>query len=146
MQVKIITLAFDEKLGVFDEVPLEEFCRDKLVRDVKARFLLMDGRPYWSLALVYEPQGVQKGQNPELDSTQKALFMELKSWRKRKAQQEGYPVYLVATNAQLIQMILGKFDSVAGLSNVKGYGKAKIGKYGEEIITLLQDFYKKHGT
>ncbi|MCB9267754.1 MAG: HRDC domain-containing protein [Lewinellaceae bacterium] len=78
----------------------------------------------------------------ELDDSQKLLFQRLKEWRKEKAAKEGLPAYLVATNAQFIQMIRLQCRTLESFKNVKGFGKKRTQKYGKRIIELIKGFYE----
>jgi hypothetical protein len=48
---------------------------------------------------------------------------------------------MVATNAHFVSMIQQKCVSLESLKLIKGFGKAKMAKYGEGITTIIRQFY-----
>ena len=49
----------------------------------------------------------------------------------------GVPVYAVATNEQLAEMVRKPVTSLTALQKVPGFGKAKVERYGESFVELL---------
>jgi hypothetical protein len=43
------------------------------------------------------------------DEEQQLLFKRLRQWRKEKAEKEGVPVFIIATNRQLLQLVQRAF-------------------------------------
>lgn len=142
MELRIFTLPFDEVSESFPDEIVTEFCLNKKVHQVDAKFFVRDGEPFWSVAVQYEI--VVKGEDKirELDEEQRLLFEKLRAWRKEQAFKEGIPVYLVATNAQFLQMVKLRCRTMDCFKNVKGYGRKRIGKYGKPITELIKGFYE----
>ncbi|MBK8923198.1 MAG: HRDC domain-containing protein [Saprospirales bacterium] len=67
----------------------------------------------------------------------------MKEWRKQMSADVGLPVYMVATNAQFVSIIQQKCVTLESLKLVKGFGKAKIEKYGKALTDIVRQFY--HG-
>ncbi len=78
----------------------------------------------------------------QLDDQQKELFIRLKEWRKAVAGEAGLPVYMIATNSQLVSIIIEKCSSLEELKLVRGFGKSKMEKYGKSIIEMVRQFYQ----
>ena len=64
-------------------------------------------------------------------------FDALRDWRVERARRDGVAPYLVCTNQQLAAMIKARPQSMAKLGIIDGIGKAKLEKYGQEILALL---------
>lgn len=72
-----------------------------------------------------------------LDEPQRVLFQTLRVWRAQKARVEGVPPYVVFTNRELVAIIQRLPDSSNALGNLPGIGKGKVGRYGDELLSLL---------
>lgn len=74
-----------------------------------------------------------------------ALFEALKRWRDREFESTGFPIYMIA-NADTLKALstylpLHKND----LAKIRGFGKAKLEKYGDEIIEIITNYCENHG-
>ena len=65
------------------------------------------------------------------------LYDALRDWRAERARRDGVAPYMVCTNQQLAAMIKARPQSMAKLGTIDGIGKAKLEKYGQEILALL---------
>lgn len=141
MELRIFTLPFDEVSEGFPDEIITQFCLNKKVHNMEVHFFQQDGRHFWSVAILYEV--VLKGQDKirALDDTQRLLYERLREWRKKHAADLGIPVYLVATNAHLLQMIKLKCRTLESMKQVKGFGRKRLEKYGRLILALIKDFY-----
>ncbi len=144
MPLKIFTIPFNFEKNRFDTMEIDDFCQNKKINHQQASFFEMDGTPYWTILVDYEVLVSKDNVLHKLSKSQKALYMRLKEWRKTKAEELGFPVFLVATNKQLEQMVLQKCTTISALENIKGYGKKKTANYGQEIIAIIKRFYE-HG-
>jgi len=146
MELRIFTLPYDEVSEGFPDEIITQFCHNKKVHKIETHFFLQDGRPFWSVAIQYEI--VLKGEDKvrALDDVQQHLYQRLREWRKEHAAQLGIPVYLIATNAQFLQMVKLKCRTLESLKQVKGFGKKRLNKYGRPIINLIKDFYDAQKT
>ena len=48
---------------------------------------------------------------------------------------------MIATNTQLIAVIVQKCVTLEGLKLVRGFGKTKIEKYGKPVTDIVKQFY-----
>jgi superfamily II DNA helicase RecQ len=80
-----------------------------------------------------------------LSASDFALFSQLRDYRKSLAESEGKPVYTFFTNEQLAAIVQKKANSKAALKSIDGIGDAKIEKYGEAILKIMQDFSGEAG-
>ena len=76
--------------------------------------------------------------NTKSNTTQSSGLMErLKSWRKEMSQQLSVPAYIVFNDSTLIDLCNKKPMNEADLEDVNGFGPTKIGRYGEEILNII---------
>ncbi|MCC6288898.1 MAG: helix-turn-helix domain-containing protein [Chitinophagaceae bacterium] len=72
------------------------------------------------------------------------LFETLKRWRDVVFEETALPIYMIA-NAETLKALstflpLNKKD----LAKIKGFGKAKVDKYGDDIIEIISDYCEKY--
>ncbi|WP_199616847.1 DNA helicase RecQ [Paenibacillus alkalitolerans] len=67
------------------------------------------------------------------------LFAQLRALRKRIADRERVPPYVVFADSTLREMALAQPRSELEMLNVKGVGRSKLEKYGEEFLQLLRE-------
>jgi superfamily II DNA helicase RecQ len=78
-----------------------------------------------------------EGETGELSPEDELLLERLKSWRSERAKQESVPPYCVAHNRMLSLIAEKKPGNTEELMDMKGFGPARIEKYGEEIISIV---------
>ncbi len=143
---KVITIQFNRNIRGFDEGILNNFLTGKHVKSYKAEFFSDGEEKYWTVFVeydsVFEKKEIQKPDDG-LDETQKVLFERLRQWRKERAEKEGIPVYIIGTNNEFVNIVKTAPKSLEALSNIKGFGKSKVEKYGKEIIEIIKAFYEK---
>ena len=76
----------------------------------------------------------------ELTEEQNQIIMALKIWRKDKANELQQPEFMVFPNATLEALAKGKPRKMEELSGVKGLGPAKITRYGDDLMAILNAF------
>lgn len=142
---KIITLPFDRKTGGFDDEALTRFAMTNKIIYHQTAFFQDGDQLYWSVFLVYDPLVEPEGSNIRemLDDRQKVLYDRLKAWRKERADKDGVPVFIIATNRELFHIAKQPPANPEALKNIKGFGKSKVSKYGNEIIQLIRDYHEK---
>ena len=139
---KIITIPFDAREKAFDTGPLNEFVQNKKILSSNAVFFQEEMGHYWCVFLQYEPikEKHSEKEAPELDDRQSRLLDKLKVWRRQKAEAQGVPVYVIATNRELEDVVIKKPDSIAALKTIRGFGKSKVERHGKEIIECIGRF------
>lgn len=73
-----------------------------------------------------------------------AAFQALAKKRRAIAKEEGIPLYRIAPDAALREMVMLQVTAAEDLKNIKGMGPVRIKKYGAALIEALKDF--KNGT
>jgi DNA helicase-2/ATP-dependent DNA helicase PcrA len=65
------------------------------------------------------------------------LFERLRAWRKATADEESVPAFVIFTDATLQLIAEHKPQTPEGLLKVNGIGRAKLDRYGEAVLTLV---------
>ncbi|HEY3856314.1 MAG TPA: HRDC domain-containing protein [Verrucomicrobiae bacterium] len=79
----------------------------------------------------------------QLSSAEFSIFSQLRDERKKWANAEGVPVYVVFTNEQLAEMVKRRVRSAAELGKIDGIGPARLEKYGVRLLALLAELPKE---
>ncbi len=69
----------------------------------------------------------------------KALFEQLKALRRRLADAESVPPYVVCHDRSLLEIVDKKPGDLSALEGITGLGKAKITRYGTAILETLSE-------
>lgn len=74
-----------------------------------------------------------------LDVPTFALFARLRDLRKAISEAERLPAFAVFTNEQLAEIARMRCASKAELAKIEGVGNARIEKYGDRLLTVIQE-------
>jgi DNA helicase II / ATP-dependent DNA helicase PcrA len=66
------------------------------------------------------------------------LFDALRRWRRDRAQGDGVPAYVVFHDSTLAEIASRRPRTLADLRTISGVGPAKLERYGQEILSVLQ--------
>lgn len=140
---KIITIPFNCDLKQFGDETLNKILLNKQVKWYRAEFFQDAGDFFWTVMVAYDPLLATPAEktNRQLSDTQKVLFEKLRAWRKERVEKEGVPAFAISTNKELADMTLAAPKNLEMLGNIRGFGKAKISKYGKEILGIINGFY-----
>jgi DNA helicase-2/ATP-dependent DNA helicase PcrA len=98
-----------------------------------SRFL--DGlRPGGTAAIVKKPKKAAPGD----DAKDAELFGRLRAWRRRQADAQSVPAYVVFSDATLVAIADAHPDSRRALGQVSGVGPTKLDRYAEPVLAVLQ--------
>ena len=64
-------------------------------------------------------------------------FSVLREVRKTLAAEDAVPVYAVMTNKQLAEIVQTQVSDRQGLSAISGLGEARVEKYGDRILQVM---------
>ncbi len=67
-----------------------------------------------------------------------ALFDRLRAWRSARAKEQGAPAFVVLTDATLMAIAERRPTGVAELVSIPGIGQAKLDRYGEDVLALVE--------
>ncbi len=65
------------------------------------------------------------------------LLERLQRWRRDRARTDGVPAYVVAHDSMLFAIAAARPSSPSALAGVKGMGPAKLDRYGEDILGIV---------
>ena len=74
-----------------------------------------------------------------LDENDAALYGAIKDWRKRTAEEENVPPYVIFGDRTIEDLILKKPRTARELLNVFGIGEIKAEKFGSAILKLVEN-------
>lgn len=142
MQIKIINIPVVDKGEMSEE--LNKFLRSKKVLQTES-FLVQDGQnSFWSFCIRYietvaSPLSSSKPSEVVdykliLDEECFKRYTHLREIRKRVAQKEAIPVYMVFTNEELANLSKIETLTIESIQTVKGIGLKKIEKYAQYLI------------
>ena len=146
MDVKILTVPFNPEKEVFQDEVLSGFLANKRIRSLHPHFFQHDGRPYWTVLVEYELVLTETEMRPvkeNMNAEQQPLFHKLRAWRKEKADKNGTPVFILATNEQLTQIAVRRPVTLEALRQIQGFGTKKVAQHGQELIELVKLFSKE---
>jgi len=163
-ELRIITIPFDPRTGVFDDEGLREYLADREVLRYEPGFCVQEGRPMWSVFLETRPlqgasssvakqEGTPGGNGnsekqrtekaaflrllKELDEVERARYDRLLDWRREEARREGVPPYVLLTNRQALDVARRSPRTLEGLGKVKGIGRKRIDRHGKAILEVI---------
>ena len=122
---------------------MNSFCSNKKVLGSKVEFFKGGKGTYWTVFIEYEPVLEEKGGiDAGFSEAQRLLFERLRQWRRENAEELGIPVYIVATNRQLVEVVQKTPKSLEALKSVRGFGKKKVERFGKQILGLVREFHE----
>jgi hypothetical protein len=69
-----------------------------------------------------------------------AVYKQLKEYRLLKSREENIKAYVIYTNQQLNDLIIKNPTSKTELLLIQGFAKARVDKYGEDILKILKEY------
>jgi hypothetical protein len=85
------------------------------------------------------------GSNPKSEMPHPALYMQLRELRDTICARADLPIYLVAGSNTLLEMSRYLPQSLSELKNIRGFGDAKVKKYGQEFIDVIMKYSESRG-
>jgi DNA helicase-2/ATP-dependent DNA helicase PcrA len=73
----------------------------------------------------------------EVTSRDAATFGRLRAWRKKQAEAQGVPAYVVFSDATLVAIADAAPAEMTSLSAVPGVGPTKLARYGEPVLRVV---------
>jgi superfamily II DNA helicase RecQ len=87
-----------------------------------------------------EPVKITESTETELTDDEKQIALALKTWRKDKSNEMQQPEFMIFPNATLTALAKMKPRSMSELGKIKGIGHAKIERYGDDLMAILNAF------
>lgn len=149
MSVKIFTIPFDHNNQTFYEDELNDFMLKNSIKNLKTGFFNSSSNSYWTVFVEYEnilkPHEKEETEK-QLTQPQKLLMEKLFQFRRQRAEKDGVPVFIIATNSQFRDIAIRTPKTIDQLKRINGFGKKKIQKYGKDIIDAVKSVYTMDST
>lgn len=126
-------------LSVFTAQYFVKFCRQPFELTAFLKYKLAFAQPRMSVTTYAsgKKQHFSGINNPE-------LFETLKRWRDMVVEETRLPIYMIA-NADTLKALTTYLPmDKKELEKINGFGKAKIEKYGDDIIETIKDYCEKY--
>jgi superfamily II DNA helicase RecQ len=130
---------------------LNAFLQSHRVLTVDRRWVDLGAESFWSFCVDYldrtaaadarGPAGEKRSKvdyKEVLAPDQFSVFAKLRELRREIAQSEAVPVYTIFTNDQLARMVQARAANKSDLEKIAGVGNARVEKYGNRVLSLLQ--------
>ncbi|MFZ2959045.1 MAG: HRDC domain-containing protein [Candidatus Ozemobacteraceae bacterium] len=147
MQIRIITLRYQDGLQGFPEKALVEAAAGREILEVRDHFFLHGNIPHIAFVVLladapasYKPVNHGRpsgpGADPEKDLPEnlQKLYRDLRTWRNDRAKKDGVPSYLIMRNIMLADVCRKLPKSLGQLREIEGIGEATCAKYGSDIL------------
>jgi superfamily II DNA helicase RecQ len=148
MRCKIFSGPLEPEAALDRERKLNDFLDATNVKRVFASLANPPQGPAWSILFFYEdgaqatettpasPEAAAESSTP-LTGEQVKVIVALKKWRADQAASEGVPLYMVAHNKWLEEMVRMPARTLDDLAKVKGLGEWRVRKYGAKILEIV---------
>ena len=144
MKVHLFSIpAFD---GEESLVALNAFLATHAIQDLDRRFVDAGLSSHWLFCVTTvergepRPMPLPRGSRPRTDYREVLsaedfrVFAALRTCRKQLAESAGVPVYQVASNDQLAEIVKRDVRSKAALSEIAGFGQTRVSTYGDALL------------
>jgi ATP-dependent DNA helicase RecQ len=151
MEIKIVTLRYQESLGGFSDADLQRALAGLDPVDVREHFFVQSGVPHLavlclataparSVAEPKAPAASRPDPGRDLPEESQGLYRALRQWRNERARKDGVPSYLIFRNLQLAEICRELPRSMNALLAIQGVGEATCAKYGEDVLGLVAGY------
>jgi superfamily II DNA helicase RecQ len=148
MRCKIFSVPLESETALDRERKLNDFLGATNVKRVFASIANQPEGPVWSVLFFYEEgaevrqkipasTGVPMDYGSPLTGEQVKWMIALKKWRADQAASEGVPLYMVAQNKWLEEIVRMPARALDDLMKVRGLGEWRVQKYGAKILETL---------
>jgi len=148
MRCKIFSVPLESEKALDRERLLNDFLDTTNVKRVFASIANQREGPTWSVLFFYDEAAMATQKTPanpdatldqgtSLTGEQVRLIIALKKWRADAAALEGVPLYMVAQNRWLEEIVRMPAKTLDDLKKVSGFGEWRVKKYGAKIIETL---------
>ena len=139
LQFKHRVLAFVEKSGF----TLASYLRVKALATIGETDRVKDGRERRSPSAspaAKTSMTTPAAQVSAADIENKGVYDRLRLWRKQHSDAEGIPAYCIMHTKTLVDIANALPSTIAELAAIKGFGKNKTLKYGDDILAIVKRY------
>lgn len=143
MNIKVFNIRLSKEFCQVDQDRMNDFLRTVEVNLTATNFVTTNTSDYWSAVVFYSPMKKDKERNNvkdvavDLSSTEQIIFEVLRKWRNDLALKLDWSPYRICHNAHLVEIAKTNPTSLVELENVTGFGSARVMKYGDDILAVL---------
>lgn len=127
-------------LAIFNSLYYIQYCTQAFSVTTFLQHKLKFAQPKFNLSIYASGK-----KDVYLDVANTELYNTLKSWRDMTVEREGLAIYMVANQATLKEIATYLPLTKKDLLHINGFGKAKVEKYGDEIIEAVEEFCSRNG-
>lgn len=152
MNIKVFKIRISEEFLHQDENLLNQFLTEHTIKKTATSFL-NEKENFWSVLVFFEEKNafakseINEIKSPkffvenesQLTEEDLKIFKVLKQWRFDKAKELNLPAYMVCSNTELMSIAKFKPIKIEEFFEIKGFGEYKVGKFGEEILEVLEN-------
>ena len=142
MQVSVFSIRIDPAFLELDQQKLNAFLETVTFKKSSTQFL--ENEPaHWSVIVHYEteeqknPIRLERKSYEDLLPKDTQVYEYLNKWRTEISEQLNQKKFMICHNSQLIDLALYKPSNLDELQQIKGFGKQKAAKFGEDILAIL---------
>jgi len=157
MRCKIFNIPLESEKAFEREQKLNDFLGATNVKRVFASLANQPEGSMWSVLFLYEGEAPVTQKTPAsptatmdpgapLTGEQVRWIVALKKWRADQAAQEGVPLYMVAQNRWLEDIVRMPARTLDDLTKVNGLGEWRIKKYGAKMVEILNSANSAKGS
>ncbi|EMR04168.1 ATP-dependent DNA helicase recQ [Cesiribacter andamanensis AMV16] len=117
----------------------------KLKLNDSSRAVLFEGQPVVLYKAAQPPQLV-KPQPKQAERVDEALFLQLRNLRKRLADEEALPPYIIFSDKTLREMAEKQPISEASMLRIGGISRPKMERYGQDFINEILSYRQQQGS
>ena len=146
MNIRVFNIRLSKEFCIVDQNRMNEFLDSVEVKLTSTNFVTTGTTDYWSAVVFYdikkstEKPKEEKPNFEDLSQHEKEIFMALKQWRNDMASDLGWSAFRICHNSHLMAIADAKPETLEELIQVKGFGKIRSEKYGEDILAILNAF------
>lgn len=153
MDVRIITLRYNDGLGGFPEDELKKAISGREVLEVREHFYMYGNIPHITMLVMLGDKYLKEegrrasGEDPvhTLPPHLQKLYGDLRYWRNERAKKDGVPSYVIMRNSQIADICQQMPRSLTALKEIEGIGEATCSKYGREVLALIPEPNREEG-
>ena len=144
MQIRVLTLRYNDNLQGFPEDALREALSGHELLDVREYFFVHGNVPHMAFVLLLSdmdsgPSRRIPAEDPgkQLPEHLRKLYRDLRQWRNERAKKDGVPSYVIMRNALVAEICRRLPETLAQLKEIEGVGEATCAKYGRDILGMI---------
>lgn len=145
MQVRVFSIRLDNAFLEYDQQQLNAFLNSVTFKKSSTQFIESE-EAHWSVIVHYESKEQEEQEKPErlerksyedLNPKDKQVYGYLNQWRTEKSEALKLKKFMICHNSELIDLAMYKPSNLDELQQIKGFGKQKSERFGEDILAIL---------